>query len=215
MAIFERSSSRNSFGGMPFLVGTLPSSPAEGARRALSAARRNEPNVRPGIATGYWNAMNRPMRARSSASFPSTDSPFHRISPAVTSYFGCPMSVFANVLLPEPFGPMSAWISPFFTSNERPFRISLPSTFTWRSFTIRSAVIALGSIRLVPALGRPRDPGSGAARRGSCRVSGREALAAGAGMLHVRVVELESGPHQALDVVDLGAAQQHHALEEI
>ena len=39
-------------------------------------------------------------------------SPWNRISPAVTSYLGWPMSVFANVLLPEPFGPMSAWISP-------------------------------------------------------------------------------------------------------
>jgi hypothetical protein len=65
------------------------------------------------------------------------------MSPEVTSYLGWPMSVFANVLLPEPFGPMSAWISPFFTWSESPFKISLPSTLTWRSFTIRSAVMSV------------------------------------------------------------------------
>src|ERR1051325_8943367 len=138
MAILDRMSSRNSLGGMPRLCGTLPFSPAEGAMRALIAARRNEPNVSPGIPTGYWNAMNRPMRARSSVSFPSTDSPLNRMSPEVTSYLGCPMSVFANVLLPEPLGPMSACVSPLESSSESPLRISLPSTLTWRFVTIRS-----------------------------------------------------------------------------
>src|SRR6266516_4467060 len=123
------------------------------------------------------------------------------------------MSVFANVLLPEPFGPIRACISPFFTSSERPFRISLPSTLTWRSFTIRSAIIGSGSIRRVPAIRRHAAPGRGRRGARSVRGSGREALSACAGVLHVRVVELESGAHEALDVVDLGAAQQHHALE--
>src|ERR1041385_3876843 len=212
MAIFDRMSSRNSLGGMPFFVGTLPSTPAEGARRAFSAARRNELNVSSGIATGYWNAMNSPMRARSSASFPRTHSPLNRMSPQGPSYLGWPMSVFANVLLPEPFGPMSAWISPFFTWSESPFKISLPSTLTWRSFTIRSAVCA--GVR--SGGGRcwgPRAPPWGGVARGPFACSGREALPAGAGVLDVRVVELESGAHQALDVVDLGAAGQHHALE--
>src|ERR1051325_8227673 len=207
MAILDRMSSRNSLGGMPRLCGTLPFSPAEGAMRALIAARRNEPNVSPGIPTGYWNAMNRPMRARSSVSFPSTDSPLNRMSPEVTSYLGCPMSVFANVLLPEPLGPMSACVSPLESSSESPLRISLPSTLTWRFVTIRSAAV----IGLVPS-GRGRrcrgnrdGPIRGGAVRGSVSGSGGEALSACTTVLHVGVVELESGAHQALDVVDLGA----------
>src|SRR5499427_3157235 len=127
------------------------------------------------------------------------------------------MSVFANVLLPEPFGPMSACTSPFFTWSESPLRISLPSTLTWRSFTIRSAVMSgfHPAMAGVEAFTRPRRRRRGAR---SCigvvlRRSGGEALAAGAGVLHVRVVELESGAHQALDVVDLGAAQEDHALQ--
>src|SRR6185503_19849388 len=38
------------------------------------------------------------------------------------------MSTFASVDLPEPFGPISAWVSPCFTTRSIPFRIGLPST---------------------------------------------------------------------------------------
>src|SRR5687767_385778 len=38
----------------------------------------------------------------------------------------------ASVLLPEPFGPMMAWISPASTCRLIPFRISLPSARTCR-----------------------------------------------------------------------------------
>src|SRR6266545_7728673 len=48
------------------------------------------------------------------------------------------MIVSASVLLPEPFGPMIACTSPLRTTRSIPFRISFPSTFTWRSFTTRS-----------------------------------------------------------------------------
>src|SRR3990172_3319554 len=38
------------------------------------------------------------------------------------------MITFASVDLPEPFGPMSAWVSPCITVRSIPFRMSLPST---------------------------------------------------------------------------------------
>src|SRR4029453_11398391 len=61
-----------------------------------------------------------------------------------------------------------------------------------------------------------REPIEGSAtlaRRGSVNVLDRKTLSAGAVVTHVRIVELEAGSHQALDVVDLGATQQHGALE--
>src|SRR5207245_900730 len=48
------------------------------------------------------------------------------------------MTVSASVLLPEPFGPMIACTSPLRTTRSIPFRISLPSTITWRSLMTRS-----------------------------------------------------------------------------
>ena len=74
--------------------------------------RRYFVTVTPGIATGYWKAMNRPMRARSSGSASVMSSPLKRIWPSVTSRLGWPMIALASVDLPEPLGPMSAWISP-------------------------------------------------------------------------------------------------------
>ena len=56
--------------------------------------------------------MKRPMRARSSGSASVMSSPLKRIWPSVTSRFGWPMTTLASVDLPEPFGPISAWISP-------------------------------------------------------------------------------------------------------
>src|SRR4029079_5672114 len=38
-----------------------------------------------------------------------------------------------RVDLPEPFGPIRAWVSPCFTTRSIPLRISLPSTFACRS----------------------------------------------------------------------------------
>src|SRR6516164_293770 len=86
---------------------------------------------------------------------------------------------------------MRAWISPLRTSRLRPLRISLPSTATWRSRTSSSGVW------LMPC----PSPGLG-----------REALAAGAAVAHVRVVELEARSHQSGDEIHLGAAQQDEAL---
>src|SRR5438034_7834330 len=56
-----------------------------------------------------------------------------RMSPFVTMNLGCPITVEARVLLPDPFGPMIAWISPCLTWKSTPLRISLPSMVAWRS----------------------------------------------------------------------------------
>src|SRR5207244_4157398 len=47
------------------------------------------------------------------------------------------MRTLARVDLPDPFGPMMAWISPGRTLRLTPRRISLPSTVAWRSSTSR------------------------------------------------------------------------------
>src|SRR5215469_2519463 len=49
------------------------------------------------------------------------------------------MSVFDSVLLPEPFGPMTACTSPRLSPSETPRRISRPSTETCRSLIAKSA----------------------------------------------------------------------------
>src|SRR5262245_44383848 len=124
------------------------------------------------------------------------------------------MIVFASVLLPDPFGPIRAWISPFFTSRLRPLRISLPSTATCRSRMTSSDVWLMSSRSLSARAGALRDAAAApAGAAGGPRVSGREALPAGTAVAHVRVVELEAGAHQALDVVDLRAPEEHGALE--
>ena len=68
--------------------------------------------VTPGISTGYCIARKRPARARSSTVIASTSSPSSVIEPPSTLYCGWPAIVYARVDLPEPFGPMTAWISP-------------------------------------------------------------------------------------------------------
>ena len=89
--------------------------------------------VTPGTVTGYWNARKSPLFARLSGVKPRMLCPSIRMSPFVTLYFVCPSSVNARVLLPDPFGPMRACTSPWLIVRSTPFRISLPSTETWRS----------------------------------------------------------------------------------
>src|SRR5437867_6580681 len=94
----------------------------------------------PGSSTGYWKARNTPAWARCSADCSSRSWPSYRASPSVTVYEGWPARVWANVLLPEPFGPITACTSPAFTVRSTPFRISLPSTLTWRFRTSSSGL---------------------------------------------------------------------------
>src|SRR3954447_1740470 len=94
--------------------------------------RRYFVTVTPGTDTGYWNAMKSPMRARSSGSASVTSSPLKMIWPSVTSRFGWPMIALASVDLPDPFGPISAWIWPSSMVRSRPLRISFSPARTWR-----------------------------------------------------------------------------------
>src|SRR3954447_13143392 len=108
------------------------SSSPRSARCAFMTIRRYFVMVTPGIATGYWKAMKRPRRARSSGSSPVMSWPRKLMVPSVTSSAGLPMIALASVDLPEPLGPMSACTSPRSTVRSRPVRICLSPAATWR-----------------------------------------------------------------------------------
>ena len=97
----------------------------------------------PGISTGYWNPRNIPARARSSIFISNRFFPSYSAVPAVTSKRGLPAITEANVLLPEPFGPMMACTSPAFTVKSMPRSISLPSIEAWRPLTVNMFFILL------------------------------------------------------------------------
>src|SRR5207247_1410424 len=82
---------------------------------------------------GYWKARNSPFLALTSGASLMMLSLSKRMSPLVTMNLGCPITVEASVLFPEPFGPIMACISPCLTWKSTPLRISLPSIVAWRS----------------------------------------------------------------------------------
>ena len=94
-------------------------------RFSLMAARMNCVIETPGISTGYWNERNSPSWARSSGFMASRSLPLKVTVPSVTSYWGLPTSTALSVLLPEPLGPMMAWVSPSLMSRSMPRNISL------------------------------------------------------------------------------------------
>src|SRR4051794_40993455 len=110
------------------------------SRWAFMTIRRYLVMVTPGIATGYWKAMKRPMRARSSGAASVMSCPLNRIWPSVTSRLGWPMMALASVDLPEPLGPMRAWISPLLAVRSTPLRMCLSAAWTWRLRISRSAM---------------------------------------------------------------------------
>src|SRR5512144_1687737 len=142
------------------------SSPAA-SRCELTIIRRYFATVTPGIATGYWKAMKRPMRERSSGSASVISSPLKVIVPSVTSRLGWPMIALASVDLPEPLGPMSAWMVPSSTSRLTPLRISLPSAVTCR---LRISSSANSTPRCICVLLRRGDRGGLRCGRGSVLV---------------------------------------------
>ncbi len=62
--------------------------------------------------------------------------------PPVTSYAGWPASTCASVLLPEPFGPMTACTSPAFTVRSMPLRISLSPALAREVSDFEHSVVA-------------------------------------------------------------------------
>src|SRR5919202_6149585 len=111
---------------------------------AVFAVRRKLDTVTPGTSTGYCMARNRPARARSSTVIARTSSPSSVTLPLVIVYFGCPAMEYARVDLPDPLGPMIAWVSPARTVRSTPRRISLSpcsdATVTCRSRISRVAM---------------------------------------------------------------------------
>src|SRR3954452_11620322 len=118
----------------------LISGSSRASRWAFITMRRYLVTVTPGIATGYWKAMKRPARARSSGSASVMSLPSNRIWPSVTSKPGWPMIALASVDLPDPLGPISAWTSLLCNSRSRPLRICLSPAATWRLRICSSAI---------------------------------------------------------------------------
>src|ERR1044072_8219480 len=139
------------------------------SRWELRVIGRNLLTETPGIATGYWKAMKRPARERSSGSASVMSSRLKVIAPSVTSSAGWPMIAFASVDLPEPLGPIRAWTLPFSTSRSRPLRICLSSTLTCRLRISSSANFA-------PFLGVSKRGSGGADGDGLAAAVGRREL---------------------------------------
>ena len=119
-------------------------------RTAVAAVRRKFDIDTPGTSTGYCMARNRPARARSSTLISSTSSPSSVIEPPVTVYFGCPAIAYDSVDLPDPLGPITAWVSPDFTVRSTPLRIGISSpsgVFTETCRSLMSSVVMVNSSR--------------------------------------------------------------------
>ena len=118
---------------------------------AVLAVRRKFDTLTPGTSTGYCMARNRPARARSSTVIARTSSPSSVTVPEVTWYFGWPASEYASVDLPEPFGPMIAWVSPLPTVRSTPRRICLGPSFV-STLTCRSRISRVDMLFLLGLL---------------------------------------------------------------
>ena len=125
--------------------------------RAERAWRRNWMTETPGISWGYWKARNMPALARTSVGQSVMSSPWKRMRPCVTSYSGLASRALARVDLPEPLGPMRAWISPAWTDRSMPRRISgtaaaCPSVDTGTGRACRSSIrnSSLTGLSLLP-----------------------------------------------------------------
>ncbi len=94
----------------------------------------NEAMLTPGISTGYWKPMNSPSHARLSTVISKRFFPSNVTLPPVTVNLSRPANTDANVLLPEPLGPIMACTSPALTERSMPFNISLSSTEAFRFF---------------------------------------------------------------------------------
>jgi hypothetical protein len=86
----------------------------------------------PGISIGYWNPRKIPSFALSSGDISSRSFPIYDTVPSVTSTNSRPARTAARVLLPEPLGPIIAWISPCLTFRLIPFRMFFPLIVAFR-----------------------------------------------------------------------------------
>src|SRR2546428_100686 len=161
--ISSLSSARNSL-TLIALDLSLPSKP----RLALIAVRRKFDIVIPGTTTGYCSARNMPSFARCSGCNFRMSWPLNNAWPLTTLSFGWPIRVCDSVLLPDPFGPITACTSPLLTDSDTPLRISRPSTLTRRSLISKSAIVSVSlpvdsvfkssSVLLLVRIAVERDP---------------------------------------------------------
>src|SRR5256714_5747244 len=77
-----------------------------------------------------WNERARPLRARRGAGRCVMSSAAKRMRPA--SGRRLPASWAMKVVLPAPFGPMTAWVSPSTTSKSMPSDARSAPKFLWR-----------------------------------------------------------------------------------
>src|SRR5215213_2919182 len=125
------------------------------------------------------------------------------------------MITFARVDLPEPFGPISAWISPFETSRSRPLRISLSSARTCRLRISRSAncgLLLLGLGGLGAAEGDQLVEGGAGERPGHAALDARPEQLRRAGAVAVGLVRAE---HATLAVGVEALHRGHRPLERL
>src|SRR3954451_21414606 len=76
------------------------------------------------------------------------------------------MIALARVDLPEPLGPINAWISPGLVTRLTPLRICLSSAWTWRLRISSSSMVPLDLLRTGWPDGSGRSGGSFVRRRG-------------------------------------------------
>src|SRR6478735_1715858 len=95
---------------------------------AWYAVRRKFTTDTPGTSVGYCIARNNPRCARWSGVRVVMSSPLKTTLPSRIRYPGRPMITLESVDLPDPLGPISAWISPCCTVRSIPRRISRSPT---------------------------------------------------------------------------------------
>src|SRR4051812_31682180 len=86
--------------------------------RACTASAAFSSAVKPGSTEVIWKLRARPSRARRASESAVTSRPAKTTRPA--SGRKVPLTWWISVVLPAPFGPMTAWISPGRTSSETP-----------------------------------------------------------------------------------------------
>ena len=95
-----------------------------------------------------WYTVLMPARSASRGERGRTDWPSRRVLPASRSY--TPVSTLMSVLLPAPFSPMSAWISPARTVKSTPCKARTPGKLFSNPRISSKAASAIGEL--------PREP---------------------------------------------------------
>src|SRR5690606_31315972 len=109
-------------------------------RWACAASRAFSRTVSDGNRLVIWKLRTRPSRARRNTGAPVMSVPLRTMRPALG--LRSPVSRLNRVVLPAPFGPRTAMISPRRTDRETSLRIRTPPMATPRPWVSRMALIA-------------------------------------------------------------------------